>query len=207
MLTEDAELVQDPEEKAGLLLRAGELFLGVEDSEAASNALRQALALRPGDAHISSMLANACIAAGELGDADALLDEAIGACKGRRSPELALLQHGKSRVAYARGDEATRLEWLQQAFACDNKNGYIAMELADLAESLQEWDLAVRALRSLALMQDESPMPKAQAYLRQGRISHVRGDRQRAVLWARKARQEDPSEPAVTEFLAELGEA
>ena len=66
---------------------------------------------------------------------------------------------------------------------------------------------AIKALRTLSLMQDDSPMPRYESYLRQGRISARRGDRQRAVLWARKARQEAPDAADVAAFLSELGES
>ena len=78
--------------------------------------------------------------------------------------------------------------------------------MADLAERLEKWDLAVKALRTIALMEGDSPMSRGQAFLRQGRIALRKGDRKRAVLWARKARQEDPDLAEIEAFMAELGE-
>ena len=47
-------------------------------------------------------------------------------------------------------------------------------------------------------------MSRPQAFLRQAQIALHRGDRQRAVLWARKAKHEGPDDPDVDEFLAQL---
>ena len=151
-------------------------------------------------------MADAYITMGEVDRADAMLTEAIGDTKNKRSPTLALLFHRKARVAGARGDAQTQLALLQQAFSADKNNGQIAAELADLAEVLEVWDLAVRVLRTITLLDGPCPITRVQAFLRQAQICFRRGDRQRAVLWARKAKHEDPDDEEVTEFLASLGE-
>jgi hypothetical protein len=45
-----------------------------------------------------------------------------------------------------------------------------------------------------------------QSLVRQGRISLKLGDTKRAVFFARKAKKEDPMDPEVIAFLADLGE-
>jgi tetratricopeptide (TPR) repeat protein len=143
---------------------------------------------------------------GELDEAAAALDRAIEATGGRRSPELSALLHRKARIAGARGDHPAQLDLLQQAFATDKGNGQAAAELADLAEALEDWDLAVKVLRTITVL-DECPISRTEAFLRQAKIAYRRGDRQRAVLWARKARQEEADNEEVAQFLAELGES
>ncbi|MCP5066063.1 MAG: tetratricopeptide repeat protein [bacterium] len=192
------------DEKVDALLRAGQMLATGGGWAQAAEAFSQAFEIEPDDPNVAASLANARIATGEPGEAQRILDEAIAACKGRRSPELATLQQIQARVAAAQGDAAAQLDWLAQAYACDPKNGSIALELAVMAEEREEYDTAIRALRSLAMMKDESPMLTAENYARQGRISLRKGDQKRATLWARKAKQGDPNNPVVLELLAQL---
>ena len=75
-----------------------------------------------------------------------------------------------------------------------------------MAEALEDWDLAVKVLRTITLIDGECPITRTMAFLRQAKIAHRRGDRQRAILWARKAKHEDANSTDVLEFLAELGD-
>ena len=141
---------------------------------------------------------------GDIAEADSALDAAIAEIKGRRSPELAMLYHRKARVAGAQGDTETQLAVLQQAFAVDKNNGEVAAELADLAEAVEQWDLAIRVLRTIALIDADCPISRVQAFLRQAVIFYRRGDPKRAELWALKARHEAPDDPEVEHLLSEL---
>lgn len=206
MLQEDCDRVEDPGEKTYLLKRAGELFVRAGQADAALGPLTEAAILAPADAELSIFLADARMAQGELDDADAVLDGAIEVLKRRRSPELAMLQHRKARIALARGNDTEHMEWLDQAFATDRNNPDVALELADLAEANEDWDLAIKVLHRISLMEDKMPIPRSEAFIRQGRIWNLRGDRRRAVLWGRKAKQEDPDSDMVAAFLEELGD-
>jgi tetratricopeptide (TPR) repeat protein len=206
LVAQDAEEESDPDQKLELMRRAAELFVTLDDTESALPYIQQVLELSPGDAAATVTLADAYLAMGQIERADAILGEAIGDAKNKRSPTLALLLHRKGRVAGAKNDPETQLALLQQAFAADKNNGVIAAELADLAEVLEVWDLAVRVLRTITLLDSPCPISRVQAFLRQAQISFRRGDRQRAVLWARKARHESPDDPEVASFLASLGE-
>ncbi len=64
----------------------------------------------------------------------------------------------------------------------------------------------MKVLRTITLIDGECPISRTSAFLRQAKIAHRRGDRQRAVLWARKAKHEEPESSEVADFLAELGE-
>ena len=207
LLSAEAEETDDAQRKLELLRRVSELFLSLGDVEHAMPAIQQVLELAPGDPGATISLADAHLATGGVDEADQILDHAIAEAANRRSPELAALYQRKARVAAARGDAQGQLSLLQQAFTVDKSNGEIAAELADLAEILEVWDLAIRVLRTITLLDGPCPITRVQAFLRQAQICHRRGDRQRAVLWARKAKHEAPDEPEVAEFLASLGES
>lgn len=206
LLIQEAESIEEPATKLELLKRGAVLHLHHHEAEAAVPALREIRGLTPGDAWATIALVDAHLELGQIDDADAILDTAVDDAKTRRAPELATLYHRKAQVAGARGDRQTQLGMLQQAFALDKNNGYIAADLADVAESLEVWDLAIRVLRTITLLDTASPISRTQAFLRQARICNIRGDRQRAVLWARKAKHESPEDPEVDEFLRSLGE-
>ncbi len=204
ILIGEAGTIEDPGARFVMLRQAGELLLD-EDAAFAAEALKQALAIRPADHAVNLLLVEAYIAAGENDKADATLDTAIEAMRGRRSPELCVLQHRKAIIAAAAGNTEQQLHWLKEAHNTDRNNGDVALELANLAEQLEDFDLAIRVLRSVALMEN-APMSRAFAYLRQGYIAERRGDRQKAVLWSRKALMEDPACTEATDFLKQLGE-
>ncbi|MEM7153241.1 MAG: tetratricopeptide repeat protein, partial [Myxococcota bacterium] len=205
LLTEEAGETEDTEARLELLRRASGLYLEQGESEPALPLIQQILELAPDDLVSTVLLIDAQMSMGELDEAAAALDKAIEATGGRRSPELAALLHRKARICGARGDHEGQLEVLQQAFSTDKSNGQVAAELADLAEALEQLDLAVKVLRTITVL-DDCPISRVEAFLRQARIAHRRGDRQRAVLWARKARHEAPDSEDVAAFLAELGE-
>ena len=204
ILIAEAKAVEDEERRFVMLRQAGELLLD-EDGEAAAGALKQALEIRPTDQAVNLLLVEAYTAASNYKAADEILEAAIEAMRGRRSPELGVLQHRKAKVAQAMGDRESELKWLKEAYHSDRNNGDVAVELAELAEKVEDWDLAIRVLRSIALM-ESAPISRAVAYLRQGYIAERRGDRQKAVLWGRKALMEDPNCAEATAFLQQIGE-
>ncbi|MCA9649880.1 MAG: tetratricopeptide repeat protein [Myxococcales bacterium] len=205
LLAQEADETEDAAQRLEILRRASALHLEVGETEDALPLIRRVLELAPDDLVSSVLLIDAHMSMGELDAAESALDAAIEATGGKRSPELAALLHRKARIAGARGDHGSQLELMQQAFSTDKSNGQVAAELADLAEALEEFDLAVKVLRTITVL-DDCPITRVEAFLRQARIAHRRGDRQRAVLWARKARHEDPESEDVVAFLAELGE-
>lgn len=204
ILIGEASGIEDENARFLMLRQAGELLLD-EDAASAAEALKQALALKPSDQAVNLLLVEAYTAAKQQDNADAILDAAIDAMKGRRSPELCVLQYRKAAVAASAGNLEQQLHWLKEAHNTDRNNGDVAVELAALAEKLEDFDLAIRVLRSIALM-EAAPMSRAVAYLRQGYIAERRGDRQKAVLWGRKALMEDPNCTEATDFLKQIGE-
>jgi tetratricopeptide (TPR) repeat protein len=206
LLAQEAEETQDPAQRLEILRRAAHLHMEQGELDQAMPLIRQIIVLAPEDLVSSVLLIDAHMSMGELDEAAAALERAIEATGGRRSPELSALLHRKARIAGARGDHPAQLDLLQQAFATDKGNGQAAAELADLAEALEDWDLAVKVLRTITVL-DDCPISRTEAFLRQAKIAYRKGDRQRAVLWARKARQEEPENQDVTQFLNELGES
>ena len=85
------------------------------------------------------------------------------------------------------------------------QNGQVAYELADVATNMQQYEVALKALRAITLMKTPGPMSKAVAYLRQGQIAHYQGDVRKASLMAKKAQSEDPNLEEAAQFLAALG--
>ncbi|MCA9713494.1 MAG: tetratricopeptide repeat protein, partial [Myxococcales bacterium] len=204
ILIQEASSIESKERKFKTLHRAGELLLE-EDGDAAAEALKLALEIKPTDQKVNLMLVEAYTAAKNFGEAHKILDTAITAMRGRRSPELSRLQYRKATLARAQDDSDGELRWLKEAYHSDRNNGEVAVELADMAENREDYDLAIRVLRSIALM-DAAPISRAMAYLRQGFIADRRGDRQKAVLWGRKALMEDPNCTEATDFLGRIGE-
>ena len=178
------------------------------DLQNAAAALQKAIELRPGERELSLLLADVCIAGGRLAEAEEILEGHMKQmAKDLSSVELSDLQHRMAQLAYARGDQAGRLEWLRRAFDTNRKNGTVAVELADLAEEMNELDLAVKALRAVTLLPNASPtLTPARAFLRQAHISLRSGDRPRAVIFAKRALQEDPRLSDAVDFLKDIGE-
>jgi thioredoxin-like negative regulator of GroEL len=205
MLLADAETAEEAE-KHEALRRAGELLLtGAGDAVSAVGPLEQALSLKSGDHDTTILLADAYTGAQRLEEATALLDGAISSQKGRRGKELAALQHRMARVAYPSGAWDVALAWLNAGLDADMQNGQVASELADLATNMQQYEVALKALRAITLMKTPGPMSKALAYLRQGQIAHYQGDQRKASLMAKKAQAEDPNLEEATQFLQALG--
>ncbi|MEZ4448532.1 MAG: tetratricopeptide repeat protein [Nannocystaceae bacterium] len=204
ILIAEAKAVEDEDQRFLMLRQAGELLLD-EDGSAAADALKKALEIKPTDQAVNILLVEAYTSAGNHQAADEILDAAIEAMRGRRSPELCVLQYRKAKVAAAMDNAEQELHWLKEAYNSDRNNGDVAVELADLSEKMEDYDLAIRVLRSIALM-ETAPLSRAVAYLRQGYIAERRGDRQKAVLWGRKALMEDPNCVEATQFLQQIGE-
>ncbi len=207
LLLQDARETEDQDARYDLLRQAGDLFLQSDDPSQAVLPLEEAVRLRPDDHAVTILLVDGYISAERFADAGQLLEQAIAAHTRRRSPELAELQHRMAHLARAAGDPQLQLQWLNAAMDSDKNNGYVAAELAQLAMELNDYDTALNALRVVTLNKSEGPMSRGMAFLLQARIAHERGEARRALLWARKARSEDPELEEAAEFLRVLGEA
>jgi tetratricopeptide (TPR) repeat protein len=205
ILVADAEALKDSEPRIALLQRATQLYLEDGNAEAALTPLGIARKLRPDDPRTELLLIDIHVQLKRLDDAARMLAEAIAAKKGRRSPDLAVLQQRLSHVAAARGDVAEQMKWLNQAIETDRQSSQIAAELAEVAIQHANYDTAMKALRSITMMENPVPITRAMAFLKQAQIAFVRGDSRRAQHWARKAKSLDEGLAEADKFLAEIG--
>ncbi|HEY1557862.1 MAG TPA: tetratricopeptide repeat protein [Kofleriaceae bacterium] len=207
ILIADAEHGDDPAAKYANFKRAAELLLyDLQDAAAAQAPAQRALELQPDD-HAALMLnVDVLISSGGLEDAGRTLEAAIAAQK-KRTPELAVLQQRMGRVAAMLGDKDGQLNWLKKAFDVDRKNAEVAAELAQLATEIGDYELALKPLRAITLMDNPSPVTRPMALLWEAKIEHARGNRAKAELWAKKALREDPQFADAQQFLDEIGGA
>ncbi len=206
LLLVDATYSTDDDERYEIFRSAASIFVNeLGDAEAAIAPAQRAKELRPDDHATVALLADVLIASGQLEEAVSMLEPAIAAHK-RRSPELAALQYRMSKIGASRGDQAEQLAWLKKAFDVDRKDGLIASELAHLATELGDYDLALKPLRAITLMDDPEPVSRVMALLWEAKIEHARGNRAKAELWAKKALREDPAYSEAEDFLAQISE-
>ena len=205
ILAADADNGSDPAMRFANYKRAAELLLyNLEDAVAAQAPAQRALELQPEDNAALMLNVDVLIASGQLEDAGRTLEAAIAAQK-KRTPELAILQQRMGRVCLSLGDKDGQLNWLKKAFDVDRKNAEIAAELAQLATEMGDYELALKPLRAITLMDNPAPVTRPMALLWEAKIEHARGNRAKAELWAKKALREDPSFSDAQQFLDELG--
>ena len=205
ILISDADHGSDPAVRYANYRRAAELLLyQLEDAAGAQIAAQKALELQPDD-HAALMLnVDILITSGQLEDAGRTLEAAIAAQK-KRTPELAIAQQRMGRVCAMLNDKDGQLNWLKKAFDVDRKNAEVAAELAQLASEIGDYELALKPLRAITLMDNPAPVTRPMALLWEAKIEHARGNRAKAELWAKKALREDPGFHDAQQFLDELG--
>jgi tetratricopeptide (TPR) repeat protein len=205
ILLADAEHGQDPLDRFANYKRAAELLLyQVGDAAAAAVPAERALELSPDDFPVTMLTVDVMLGTGQVEQAGRVLEASIAAQK-KRTPELAVLQQRMARIAASTGDRDGQLGWLKKAFDVDRKNGEIAYELAQAATEAGDYELALKPLRAISLMENPQPMTRPMALLWEARIEAARGNRAKAELWAKKALREDPNYADAQQFLQELG--
>ena len=205
LLVIEAGEAPDDDRRFGLLREAGRLRLRRTDAPASAvGPLSEAASLCPTDHEVTLLLADALLAAGLVGDAARLLDDAIARHAGKRSHDLASLQHRMARVVAAR-TPGKQLPWLVAAFAGHPKNVDIASDLAEVATAHQQYEIALQAWRAVISASEGSPVVRATAYARQARIAQLQGDVARALVLARRAKSEHPELAEATSLLRDLG--
>lgn len=205
VLLADADHGTDAQSRYANYKRAAELYLyQLEDAPSAQVPAQKALELQPDDHGALMLNVDVLITSGQLEDAGRTLEAAIAAQK-KRTPELAVLQQRMGRVASMLGDKDGQLNWLKKAFDVDRKNAEVAAELAQLATEIGDYELALKPLRAITLMDNPAPVTRPMALLWEAKIEHARGNRAKAELWAKKALREDPAFADAQQFLDELG--
>lgn len=205
ILTADADHSTDNADRYAKYKRAAELYLyEMQDAQAAQGPAAKALELQPDD-HAALMLnVDVLIQSGQLEDAGRTLEAGISAQK-KRTPELATMQQRMGRICAMQNDKDGQLNWLKKAFDVDRKNAEVAAELAQLATEMGDYELALKPLRAITLMDNPAPVTRPMALLWEAKIEHARGNRAKAELWAKKALREDPAFADAQQFLDELG--
>jgi tetratricopeptide (TPR) repeat protein len=201
---EMAEEEVDEAERYRLLVRAAETLLSAGGFTAAVQALEKATALRPTERQARGLLVDACVGIGDLDRATELLNGLLGEAKSVRAEELAVLYQRQARLAAAKGDNEGRLQALRKALDTDRKSTSIATEVADLAEAVGDDELAMRALRVVTASPNKDPKASALAYYRLGKIAHKAHDKARAIIFVKRALQEDPDLAEAHKLLDEL---
>ena len=104
------------------------------------------------------------------------------------------------------GDKDGQLNWLKKAFDVDRKNAEVAAELAQLATEIGDYELALKPLRAITLMDNPAPgHARRWRCCGRPRSSTRAATRRKAELWAKKALREDPAFADAQQFLDELG--
>ncbi len=202
----DADHAPGDDARLVSLREAGRRLLDLDWADRAIEPLETAHHLRPDDPDTLLALIDAYTAAGRNAEAGEMVKKLLLREKKKKTPQVAALQLRMARVSRGAGDRAAEMDWLRQAFETDKNNGQVAAELADLAEAQGNDELALKALQTLTLMKDKAPVPLGVAYFRQAKIAARRGERQRAVLWARRALVEDEAHDGARALLKDLGE-
>jgi len=199
-----AELLQNEDEQLAALTEGADIFLQDGAPEAAVAAINKAFALRPDDRTVQRLLGDTLLATGQFAQAYKLLERLVADVRGLDGGELCALYHRMARAAGGLGDTDNQLATLKKALEADRRNGVVAFELADLAESLGDDDTALKALRAISMNSPDGPMPVAVSFYRQARIAAKNGDRQRALIFAKRALQEDPSLAEAEQLLEQV---
>ncbi|HEX7598097.1 MAG TPA: tetratricopeptide repeat protein, partial [Polyangia bacterium] len=191
-------------ERYQLLVRAAETLLGAQAFPAAVQALERAVTLRPAERSGRALLIDACMGTNELQRAADVLAGLLGESKLIRAEELGALYQRQARLAAAQGDRDGQLQALRKALDTDRKSVAIATEAADLAESVGDDELAMRALRVITANPIKDARSSAMAYYRLGRIAYKARDKARAIIFVKRALQEDPDLAEAHRLLDEL---
>jgi Flp pilus assembly protein TadD len=150
-------------------------------------ALNEAVSLRPGDGDAGLLLADAYLLSGALDEAAALLKPLVAERKGKSSAMLAAAHLRLARIAAAAGDAKAEVAALTRTLEAEKKDGAVVAEVAERAEAAGDLDLALKALRLIVANNTAGPISLPEAFLRQARISHRRGENERALSFARRA--------------------
>ncbi len=204
LLMGEAASTSDPSARFSLLVEVGDLYLRAGDAGAACDVFEGAREVSPDSYLVTTKLARAYVDQGDVERAQTVLDAALEQHGKRRTPELALLQHGLAVVSEARGDVDGMFSWLEAALMSDRSNGEIAAELAIRAQEVERFDIAIKALQVIALNKSETKMSKAEAYYRQAQIAQQQGESKKALMLARRATTADADFAPAQDLISQL---
>jgi tetratricopeptide (TPR) repeat protein len=213
LLVGRAELQPDAAEKSRLLLLAGRLLLEhARDPSAALDVIERARAASPESIEAALLWARATMMLGRPHEALAVLHDAAGRTRGKRSALLVFvnLEIGKAHLSL---DELLEgFDALKAGFALNGRVCEMAMLLGLVAIDLGEMQVAERALAAVTTMPSRSdaaadgadPASRAIAFYHLASIAYDKGDIGRARRLATKAVTGDPDHVAARALLARL---
>lgn len=204
LLMQDVEQTSDDDLRHELLKQAGRFYVLAGEPQTGLVPLQQAFELRPDDHETVVALVDGYIENNQIAEAGQTLETAIAAHTRKRGPQLAELQQRMARLAALAGDPDLQIQWLVVAMESDKSNLEIASELAELAIAQQDHETALSALRTITLSKQSGPISRGRAFLMQAQVAHTKGENRRAILWARKARSEEPDLEEAEAFLEQL---
>ena len=200
----EARATSDPARRFEMLTGAGATLLE-HDPAAAATALEEARAIKPADMECAGLLGDAYITAQRFDEARDLLQAVVAAQKGRRSKDLAQIYLRLGRLETALSNSKGAMQMFTAALDMDGQNGIVASELAHVALTEGELDIATRALRAITMLRTAAPISKGVAYERLGEIAMHQGDNKRAVMLLKRAIDEDATLEHARDLLAQLG--
>ena len=147
---------------------------------------------RRGDRRCCS--SDAYVLAGALEEAAGAADAARSPrARARRRPALAALHMRLAHIAGLAG-RSRRRSWPRSAmrWTPTRRTASSTAEVADRAEEAGDDELALKALRLIVAHAAPGPISVPEAFLRQARIAHRRGETDRAIMFARRASHDAP---------------
>ena len=213
LLLAQAQRLESPADRAGLLVRAGHLLL--ESPGGATSALRVAELARSTDGESLEpviLWAKAHAALGLGREAIAVLEETVARSRGKRSAAIARVYLEIGRTHLGSDEIVEAFEALKAGFNMDWRNAEIAMLVGLVAVDLDEEKLAERALSGLTAMpsrrepggEGADPAAQASAFYHLASMAYAKGDRSKARRLASKAIGVEAGHAAARALLEQL---
>jgi tetratricopeptide (TPR) repeat protein len=211
MLLQQAALIDDPNRRLAIVLRAAEALLSDNgDRDTAIRVLEVARSEVPASIEAATLLARAYAAAGQAERGLDVLKGVAAAQKGKRTRAVAAVYEQIAAIHLDEGFVSDALEAFSKAFEADPKNAELALTLGRLALDIDEDDVAQRAFRAVTIMRPKGPEggarpeDKAEASYHLAALSKKQGDVRKARVLVSKALADDPDHAGARALLAEL---
>lgn len=212
LLRAEAAREAKPAKRATLLLEAAGLLLAANENSEAQQAAQEARALDPTSADAVWTLAQLALAAGQRGDALALLGQHLESKERRRSKPLARVLRLAADLHLERDQLGEALPLLVEAHQLDKTDLDTALLLGLLAIDLDRLETAASALRVLIAQRElgtregaaARALNLAEGYFQLARIEQHHGKKTNAKRMALRALEENPALGKAQTLLNEL---
>ncbi len=213
LVLQQAALVEDPQTRLDLVLRAAEALLMPDaDVATAIKVLEVAREESPASVEAATLLARAYAAGGSPERGLEVLKGVAQANRGRRTKAIAQVYQQIAAIHLEEGFLSDALEALSKAFESDSKNAHLALEVGKLALETEESDAAQRAFRAVTIMRapgpegsgGATPEEKAEANYQLAVLAHKGGDTRKARVLVSKALADNGAHEQARSLLGEL---